>query len=468
LYYLVEMSVQGGVKSNNRYIEKIMRVGYARVSTGEQDDALTQQIARLEKAGISQLFSDVKSGKSNNRNQYNKMITLCRQGKITEIVITRIDRLARSVVTISKAIALFEEMKIKLVILDAPIGDISNPFSKFSINQMGALAQFESDLLQSRINHGYNYFREQNKACPHVPFGYKRKNECYILDSKLHESGKTISYIAREIIDWMLKNRAPIRKTIHYIWETYSIRFSATGFTNWLKNPVLRGHTRYNAKLNSNRPELWDIRRDTHTPLIDESTYQAIESLLANNRRLWGVNNVGGAGKSLLSGLVICGCCGSKCYRGKSRKERIYCKARGMYGAYYCANKSGVNSEDIVKLIDVELTKRAISIRDNLLIEDNLESPQVIELKKMLADLERLPQNEAIDDAIAKIKTQIHNHKKIPPNRDDIDSWVETLSDMRFLTNVNVIDKAEIYRKFVKSVTILSGNVIDIQLINMG
>jgi site-specific DNA recombinase len=461
------MIIQGRVKSNNRYIKKIMRVGYARVSTGEQDDALTQQIARLDKAGISQLFSDVKSGKSNNRNQFNKMMTLCRQGKITEIVITRIDRLARSVVTISKAIALFEEMKIKLVILDAPIGDISNPFSKFSINQMGALAQFESDLLQSRINHGYNYFREQNKACPHVPFGYKRENECYVLDSKLHKSGKTIHYITREIIDWMLTNRAPIRKTIHYIWEKYSIRFSTTGFTNWLRNPVLRGHTRYNAKLNNNRPELWDIRKDTHEPLIDDITYQSIESLLQENKRRWGVNRGGNAGKGLLSGLVFCGCCGSKCYRGKSAKDRLYCKARGMYGADYCTNKKGVNADDIVKLIDIELSKRSISIRDNLLIEDNLESPQVIELFKTLANLERLPQNEAIDDAIAKIKTQIHNHKKIPPNRDDIDSWLETLSDMRFLTNVNVIDKAEIYRKFVKSVTILNGNVTDFQF-NMG
>lgn len=446
-----------------------MRVGYARVSTGEQDDALTQQIARLEKAGISQLFSDIKSGKSKNRNQYNKMMTLCRQGKITEIVITRIDRLARSVVTISKAITLFEEMHIKLVILDSPIGDISNPFSKFSINQMGALAQFESDLLQNRVKHGYAYFREQNKASSQVPFGFIRENERYVLDSNVHESGKTIHFIAREIIDWMLENRASIRKTTQYIWESYSIRFSPTGFGNWIKNPVLRGHTRYNVKLNCNRPDVWDIRRDTHTKLIDEFTYQSIETLLTNNKTQWGVNatSVTNRGKGLLTGLVICGCCGAKCYKGKSTRDRIYCKGRWNYGAYHCSNKHGVPSQDIVKLIDLELTKRAISIRNNIATDDNLESSHVIELRKTLADLERLPQNDAIDDAIAKIKTQIYNHKKIPQNRENIDIWVKHLSNPLFLETINYDDKCQIYRTLVKSITILDGNVTDFQF-NMG
>jgi site-specific DNA recombinase len=445
-----------------------MRVGYARVSTGEQDDALTQQIARLEKAGISLLFSDVKSGKSKNRNEYNKMITLCKQGKITEIVITRIDRLARSVITISKAIALFEEMNIKLIILDSPIGDISNPFSKFSINQMGALAQFESDLLQNRVKHGYAYFREQNKASSQVPFGFIRENERYVLDFTVHESGKTIHSIAREIIDWMLKNKASIRKTTQYIWETYNIRFSPTGFGTWLKNPVLRGHTRYNVKLNSSKPDVWDIRKDTHTKLIDEDTYQAIEALLNNNKNQWGVNatSVTKREKGILTGLIICGCCGAKCYKGKSTRDRIYCKARWNYGAYHCSNKHGVPTQDIVDFIDNELTKRAIIIRDNIQTEDNLESPHVIELKKTLRDLELMPQNDAIDDAIAKIKSQIHNHKKIPPNRDNIDVWVETLSELDFLAKLNKEDKAEIYRKLVKSVTILGGNITNISFLD--
>jgi len=83
-----------------------MRVGYVRVSTGEQEEALIQQTERIKKAGVSLIFSDVKSGRSDNRTEFNKLLEACQKGDISEIVITRIDRLARSIVTINKAVAL--------------------------------------------------------------------------------------------------------------------------------------------------------------------------------------------------------------------------------------------------------------------------------------------------------------------------------------------------------------------------
>ncbi|GJD15131.1 resolvase domain-containing protein [Rivularia sp. IAM M-261] len=443
-----------------------MRVGYARVSTGEQDDALTQQIARLEKAGVCKIFSDIKSGKSNNRQNFNKLLTLCRQGKITEIVVTRLDRLARSVVTISKAITLFEEQHIKLIILDAPIEDISNPFSKFSINQMGALAQFESDLLQSRVIHGYNYFREQTKACPQPPFGYRRENEKYVPDLTLHESGKSNWVIAREIIDWFLSNQSTIRGTIHHVYEVYKIRFSTTGLTNWLKNPTLRGHTCYNRKFNNARPELWDVRKDTHTPLIDEEIYREIETLLSENRRRWGRNNKGETGKGLLSGLVYCGCCGGKCYVRRN-KNLLACKQRAEYGETYCTNKKSTSLIYICEFLDRALSEHANRLREYALSEEPTESPEVIELRATLANLQKLPQNNAIDDAIAKIKIQILQHQKVAYPSELIDEWVNTFSNVQFFKLMPEQEKAELYRKFVRSVTVLSGNITDIKLVDI-
>ncbi|BAZ11524.1 resolvase domain-containing protein [Calothrix sp. NIES-4071] len=443
-----------------------MRVGYARVSTGEQDDALTQQIARLEKAGVCKIFSDIKSGKSNNRQNFNKLLTLCRQGKITEIVVTRLDRLARSVVTISKAITLFEEQHIKLIILDAPIEDISNPFSKFSINQMGALAQFESDLLQSRVIHGYNYFREQNKASPHTPFGYRRDSEKYVPDLTLHESGKSNWVIAREIIDWFLSNQSTIRGTIHHVYEVYKIRFSTTGLTNWLKNPTLRGHTCYNRKFNNSRPELWDVRKDTHTPLIDEGIYRDIETLLSENRRRWGRNLKGETGKGFLSGLVYCGCCGGKCYVRRN-KNLLACKQRAEYGETYCTNKKSTSLTFICESLDRALTEHANRLREYALSEEPVESPLVIELRATLANLQKLPKNDAIDDAIAKIKIQIMQHQKVAYPSELIDEWVNTFSNVQFFKLMPEQEKAELYRKFVRSVTILSGDITDIKLVDI-
>ena len=64
-----------------------MKAGYVRVSTREQDEgnALEQQTARVERAGAIVIFSDVESGRSDKRKEFNKMIAQCKQGKITEI-----------------------------------------------------------------------------------------------------------------------------------------------------------------------------------------------------------------------------------------------------------------------------------------------------------------------------------------------------------------------------------------------
>ena len=196
-----------------------MKAGYVRVSTREQDEgnALEQQTARVEKAGAVMIFSDVESGRSDKRKEFNKMITLCKQGKVTEVICTRIDRLGRSVVGIHKAIAIFEEHQVKLTVLDAPV-DSTSPFGWFSVNQMAGLAEFESRLLANRIKNGMDFFREQKKASPRPPFGYCRVDEKYAPD--LSEiQGKTKWAIASEIVDFFLSDNATLRSTAMLILE---------------------------------------------------------------------------------------------------------------------------------------------------------------------------------------------------------------------------------------------------------
>jgi DNA invertase Pin-like site-specific DNA recombinase len=74
-------------------------VGYARVSSREQavdSHALEQQIARLEAAGATKIFQDIQSGSRDDRPALNELMDLVHNRKIDEVIITRIDRLARS------------------------------------------------------------------------------------------------------------------------------------------------------------------------------------------------------------------------------------------------------------------------------------------------------------------------------------------------------------------------------------
>lgn len=98
-----------------------MRVGYARVSTRQQADteALDQQINRLEKAGAQKILYDIESGRKDTRKNFNQIINLAKNGVATEIVVTRLDRLGRNVISIHKTIETLQKAGVKLTILDS-------------------------------------------------------------------------------------------------------------------------------------------------------------------------------------------------------------------------------------------------------------------------------------------------------------------------------------------------------------
>ena len=71
-------------------------LGYVRVSSREQalnSHALEQQIARLENAGVDLVICDVQSGKKDNRPGLKRLLAMIERGEVSEVVITRIDRL---------------------------------------------------------------------------------------------------------------------------------------------------------------------------------------------------------------------------------------------------------------------------------------------------------------------------------------------------------------------------------------
>ncbi|MFO0194853.1 MAG: recombinase family protein, partial [Pseudanabaena sp.] len=101
-----------------------MKIGYARVSTREQSEnshALEQQIARLKAAGATEIYSDVESGSKNSRPKFKQLIADCKLGRISEVIVTRLDRLTRSLVTLRKTIDQLKDAGVSLVALDDSI-----------------------------------------------------------------------------------------------------------------------------------------------------------------------------------------------------------------------------------------------------------------------------------------------------------------------------------------------------------
>lgn len=116
-------------------------VGYARVSTREQSKnthALEQQIARLKQAGATEIFSDVESGRQGRgdlRPDYNRLMKLVRKKEVEQVIITRLDRLTRSLPTLRRAVDDFRNTGVNLVALDDSI-DMATAAGKFHLNML--------------------------------------------------------------------------------------------------------------------------------------------------------------------------------------------------------------------------------------------------------------------------------------------------------------------------------------------
>ena len=144
-----------------------------------------------------------------------------------------------------------------------------------------------------------------------------------------------------------------------------------------------------------------------------------------------------------------------------------------MYGEKYCKNKKSIHLAKVVDAIDKALIEKAIALKDFTVNNQPREQPEpaeVTELKSSLKNLQKLPPNAAIEEAITKIKLQIqqyqvNNVKSTAFQVEQVKEFVQFFSDARFYQSMKESVKNKLYKKFIKSVTILGGEVIAIDFV---
>jgi DNA invertase Pin-like site-specific DNA recombinase len=124
-------------------------LGYARVSTGDQDVA--GQTMRLTQAGAIKVFSDVKSGKSMDRPGLAELLAYARAGDT--IAVVRLDRLSRSLAELLATVKMLRERHIDLLSLEEKI-DTSSAAGELVFHVFGAIAHFERQLIAERTRDG--------------------------------------------------------------------------------------------------------------------------------------------------------------------------------------------------------------------------------------------------------------------------------------------------------------------------
>ena len=146
------------------------KIGYARVSSTGQ--SLEIQLSKLTAYGCTepdgQIFQEKKSGtNTNNRPQFQECLRHVRRGDT--LVITKLDRLARSTLDLTQIAEDLKTRGIELVVIDQNI-DTSTPTGKLLFNMLASIAEFENDIRRERQSDGIAKAKDHG-----VKFGAKAK-----------------------------------------------------------------------------------------------------------------------------------------------------------------------------------------------------------------------------------------------------------------------------------------------------
>lgn len=141
-----------------------MRIGYARVSSSSQK--LDVQLDRL--ADCDRVFHEKVSGKSTKgRPELKNALDFVRVRDV--FVVTKLDRLARSVVDLAGIVQTLEAKQVNLVVLDQGI-DTTTMYGRLQFNILAAIGEFERELIRERSTEGREKAIERG-----VKFGAKPK-----------------------------------------------------------------------------------------------------------------------------------------------------------------------------------------------------------------------------------------------------------------------------------------------------
>lgn len=146
------------VDHKTRELPTGLRIGYARVSTAEQD--VQMQIDALETAGVSKLYKETGSGMKADRPELAHCLAALRPGDT--LVVWRLDRLGRSLRDLVDTVEKLAADGIGLVSLTESI-DTTTAAGKLIVHVFAALAEFERNLIVERTKAGLAASRKQGR-----------------------------------------------------------------------------------------------------------------------------------------------------------------------------------------------------------------------------------------------------------------------------------------------------------------
>ncbi|MES0074965.1 recombinase family protein [Mesorhizobium sp. M0058] len=167
-------------------------VGYARTSTTDQKAGLEAQLRDLSAVGCTKVFREELSSVAAKRPELERTLDYLREGDT--LIVTKLDRLARSVADLVDITAKLRAKSVALRILAMNL-DTATPTGKLMLNLLGSIAEFERELMLERQREGIAKAKAEGKYKGRAPTAQRKAAEVI----RLKAEGKTGDAIAEEL-----------------------------------------------------------------------------------------------------------------------------------------------------------------------------------------------------------------------------------------------------------------------------
>lgn len=366
------VNIKDEIKSAYRQLKV---AAYCRVSTKEEEQLnsyevqtrhYTEKINSEPKWTLVGIFADkgISGTSTKKRDEFNRMINLCKRGKIDMIITKSISRFARNTVDCLKYVRMLKEIGVDVFFEEQGIHSLQQG-AEFYITIYGSIAQSESENISANVKWGKAQSAKEGK----VPFHYKN----FLGYRKGEDGNPEIVPEEADVIKLIYSSylAGDSLATIAAKLDSLQIRTPA-GKQHWnngtlvsiLTNEKYKGDAVLNktyiadclskkVKINNGERAKYYVENN-HPAIIDAATFGRVQEEMAKRTGKQKVKQVGTkteqgkySSKYALSELLICGEC-RKPYRRctwiiKGRKKIVWrCINRLDYGKKYCRTSPSI------------------------------------------------------------------------------------------------------------------------------
>ena len=350
---------------------------YCRVSTDKADQLNSLEAQKeffseyTKRTGdtLVRLYADegISGTKIKNRKEFLRMMSDAEHGLFDMVVVKDISRFARNTVDLLQNVRKLKALGIETQFLTANMTSMGN--SEFVLTIFGALAQEESANTSKRVKFGKKMNAEKGRV-PNLVYGYDKRNGDYFHLAINQQESKVVM----QIFKWYTEEGYGAARIAQMLNEK---GYKTKRNCKWSQNAICRILTNeiYTGKIINGKQEVSDFltgqRKDrdesewivTDRPelrIIEDETFEKVQEILKSRRDAFHFSHERQSNKYLFSTLIKCKDCGWSFRRTvrtyKNTYVRWVCSGRNGQGADSCPNKTVVDEEELMEVLQEYFT----------------------------------------------------------------------------------------------------------------